>query len=133
LHGLEALRREIAEREADEAAFPEEARREPDEVRELLRQAREEAGRCDERFQHARQEHGLLTSRRKQREAYREQLLDAEREHNLYALLSQLLGRDRLQRHLVRQAERQIVDYANAVLDRLSAGELCLRLCGGDD
>ena len=44
-----------------------------------------------------------------------------------------MLGRDRLQRHLVRQAERQIVDYANGVLDRLSGGQLMLRLCGSDD
>jgi DNA repair exonuclease SbcCD ATPase subunit len=34
---------------------------------------------------------------------------------------------------LVRQAERQIVDHANAVLDRLSGGQLYLRLCGGED
>jgi DNA repair exonuclease SbcCD ATPase subunit len=38
--------------------------------------------------------------------------------------------------HLVRQAERQVVDHANAVLDRLSGGQLRLRLCseaGGED
>jgi DNA repair exonuclease SbcCD ATPase subunit len=32
----------------------------------------------------------------------------------------------------VRQAERHIVDFANAVLDRLSAGQMFLRLRGGD-
>src|SRR3954447_11262913 len=31
---------------------------------------------------------------------------------------------------LVRQAERQVVEYANAVLDRLSGGQLYLRLSG---
>src|SRR5262249_59720108 len=36
----------------------------------------------------------------------------------------------RLQLHLVRQAERQVVDHANAVLDRLSGGQLYLRLAG---
>ena len=43
------------------------------------------------------------------------------------------LGRDRLQLHLVRQAERQVVDYANAVLDRLSGGQLYLKLVGEAD
>jgi DNA repair exonuclease SbcCD ATPase subunit len=38
-----------------------------------------------------------------------------------------------LQRHLVRRAERQIVDYANAVLDRLSGGQLFLKLVGTED
>ena len=44
-----------------------------------------------------------------------------------------LLGRERLQLYLVRQAERQIVDHANAVLDRLSGGQLFLRLRGDQD
>ena len=51
--------------------------------------------------------------------------MDAE--HNRHKLLAELLGRDRLQRYLVRKAERQIVDYANAVLDRLSGGQLFLQ------
>ena len=44
-----------------------------------------------------------------------------------------LLGRDRLQRYLVRTAERQIVDYANGILDRLSGGQLYLRLVGSEE
>ena len=57
--------------------------------------------------------------------------MDAEL--NRFKLLTELLGRDRLQRHLVRQAERQIVEFANAVLDRLSGGQLFLKLVGGSD
>jgi DNA repair exonuclease SbcCD ATPase subunit len=45
-------------------------------------------------------------------------------------LLAELLGRERLQLYLVRQAEKQVVAYANAVLDRLSGGTLYLRLTG---
>src|SRR5205085_1507957 len=45
-------------------------------------------------------------------------------------LLAELLGRERLQLFLVRQAERQVVEHANAVLDRLSEGQLYLRLSG---
>ena len=47
--------------------------------------------------------------------------------------LAELLGRDRLQLYLVRQAERQVVEHANAVLDRLSGGQLYLRLSGEAD
>ena len=57
----------------------------------------------------------------------------ADASHARYKALAELLGRDRLQRHLVRKAERQIVDYANAVLDRLSGGQLFLRLVGSED
>jgi exonuclease SbcC len=56
-----------------------------------------------------------------------------DRDHTRHTLLAQLLGRDRLQLYLVRQAERQIVDHANAVLDRLSGGQLYLRLRGGEE
>jgi DNA repair exonuclease SbcCD ATPase subunit len=81
----------------------------------------------------ARQDRAELDRQRRQRDQLRAQTRDLEREHNLHNLLAQLLGRDRLQRHLVRSAERQIVDHANGVLDRLSGGQLMLRLCGGDD
>jgi DNA repair exonuclease SbcCD ATPase subunit len=54
-------------------------------------------------------------------------------ELNRYKTLTELLGRDRLQRFLVRKAEKQIVDFANGVLDRLSGGQLFLKLVGSDD
>ena len=60
------------------------------------------------------------------------QVLEVEGEYNVLLQLATLLGRDRLQLYLVRQAERQIVDHANAVLDRLSGGQLYLRLRGGE-
>src|SRR4029077_21083125 len=70
---------------------------------------------------------------RAERERLRVQMLELEKELNYAVLLAQLLGRDRLQRHLVRTAERQIVDYANGILDRLSGGQLFLKLVGGAD
>jgi DNA repair exonuclease SbcCD ATPase subunit len=59
--------------------------------------------------------------------------LAAEGDHIRHSRLAQLLGRDKLQLYLVRQAERQIVDHANAVLDRLSGGQLYLRLRPGEE
>ena len=59
-----------------------------------------------------------------------EETLQAEGNLAVQRTLAELLGRDRLQLYLVRQAERQVVEHANAVLDRLSRGQLYLKLSG---
>ena len=76
---------------------------------------------------------GILDDYRAQRRELGERHKAIDLEHNRYKLLAELLGRDRLQRFLVRKAEKQIVDYANAVLDRLSSGQLFLKLVGTDE
>src|SRR4029079_3359148 len=81
----------------------------------------------------AQRRRAVLDSQRQQRESVQKGLMQQEGEFSRYTRLSQLLGREYLQRHLVRQAERQIVDHANAVLDRLSGGQLSLRLRGGEE
>ena len=130
---VEALRQETADatRLADE--FPADARRPAAEVIALLRTAKEAAAARDEDLHQAREVKAVLDRHRRQRDDLRARTLTLEKDLNYAALLAQLLGRDRLQRHLVRTAERQIVDYANGILDRLSGGQLFLRLCGGDD
>jgi DNA repair exonuclease SbcCD ATPase subunit len=80
----------------------------------------------------ARQAHYELVYRQEMRQQLEAKCLEVDRQHKLAALLAELLGRQRLQLHLVRRAERGIVAYANAVLDRLSGGQLYLRL-GGED
>jgi DNA repair exonuclease SbcCD ATPase subunit len=130
---LESLKQTVADLEKEREQFPAEARRDPAEIEEELQQARASASARLEELHTARTERGHLESRRQQRADLRNQLVEAEREWNRYKLLAELLGRERLQRHLVRQAERQIVDYANNVLDRLSSGQLLLRLSGADD
>jgi DNA repair exonuclease SbcCD ATPase subunit len=74
----------------------------------------------------------MLDGYRKQRAELDEQSKTVDVDHMRHKILSELLGRDRLQRHLVRQAERQIVDYANGVLDRLSGGQLFLKVIEAD-
>lgn len=56
--------------------------------------------------------------------------LEAARLTHRYRTLANLLGRDGLQRHLLEQVERAIVNNANAVLDRISGGSLWLELQG---
>jgi DNA repair protein SbcC/Rad50 len=131
-HGGAALKQQIAVLEADCAQVPEEARRDLSEVQALLGDARKRSAEADEAFRKAQNELDKLNEMRKQRTQLQARVLEAEKEFKVLVQLSQLLGRDRLQLHLVRQAERQIVDHANAVLDRLSGGQLFLRLSGTD-
>jgi exonuclease SbcC len=131
--GLEGLRQDLAQEQARADAVPPEARASAAEVREALAAARRSDSDAEARLRAAQREKGLLDQNRELREKLAAEKLTADHELNCFKLLSELLGRDRLQRHLVRRAERQIVDHANAVLDRLSGGQLRLRLCGGDD
>jgi DNA repair exonuclease SbcCD ATPase subunit len=133
IYQLESLRQQKSELEAQCAAFPAEVRCPPDELKRQVESKKRELETCDQTLQRARQEKAKLESQLEQREQISQQLTKLQGEHNRFALLAQLLGRDRLQRFLVRQAERQVVDHANAVLDRLSGGQLYLRLRGGDD
>ncbi len=127
---LKLLRREQKDLEEQEGHFPPEARQEPAELQKLLRQARQAYDTCDEALSQARQDRALLEQQHEQRQALLEEHRQADAALNEARLLAELLGRDRLQLHLVRQAERQVVDHANAVLDRLSGGQLYLRLAG---
>lgn len=129
-HHLAELERDIADLETQAAAFPPEVREEPAVIARRLAEARARHAACDDALAAARRHHALLDSIVQQRQA-----LDAEYRHKEGTLaadrkLADLLGKDRLQLYLVRQAERQVVEYANAVLDRLSGGQLYLRLAG---
>jgi DNA repair exonuclease SbcCD ATPase subunit len=122
----QVLVQQATELAKDVEAFPPEHRRPPDEVRAELTAAKRAADRAAEAAHAARQVRVGLdarTARRAELDAKRKALAA---EVNHYTRLAELLGRDRLQRFLVRTAERQIVDHANAVLDRLSGGQLRL-------
>jgi len=126
--GLDPLRAEIKQLEAEADAFPTEERRNPDEVRTEVNAARKELDSRNEQLLDAQGRKRTLDGYRQQRAELNERFKQVDAEHNRHKLLAELLGRDRLQRHLVRKAERQIVDYANAILDRLSGGQLFLKL-----
>jgi DNA repair exonuclease SbcCD ATPase subunit len=127
---LEVLEREKATLEAEQERFSAEARQDPAAVQNLLTAARKAEKVCEEELMQARRQKDLLDDRCRQREQIAAEMLTAEQDLATQKLLADLLGRDRLQLYLVRQAERQVVDHANAVLDRLSGGQLYLRLVG---
>jgi DNA repair exonuclease SbcCD ATPase subunit len=126
----EVLRHDLAALEGQQEQFPAEARQEPAHLKALVQQARQAQRACDDELSRARQQKVLLENQHQQRQRLEQETLNMEQAHAHARCLAELLGRDRLQLHLVRRAERQVVDYANAVLDRLSGGQLYLRLCG---
>jgi exonuclease SbcC len=127
---LDSQRREITDLEAHAAALPPECRIEVAEAKRRHLRAKEAFDAIDAEQARARLAKTVLDTQHEQRHQQQQEvlLLDAELTHA--KLLADLLGRDRLQLHLIRQAERQVVDFANAVLDRLSGGQLYLRLAG---
>lgn len=131
--GLGVLRDDIARAEAEADVFPADVRKPADELKAMVLLARQDLDARDKAHRDAEKHRERLDGFRQQRAKLGEQYKQIDREHTRHKVLSELLGRDRLQRHLVRQAERQIVDYGNAVLDRLSGGQLFLKLVGTDD
>ncbi len=69
-----------------------------------------------------------LESQQKHHRELEQQKHDAERQHHLYDLLSDLLGRSGLQLYLLRRAESAIVEIANNILHGLSHGRIRLEL-----
>jgi exonuclease SbcC len=131
--GIEGLRLDWEDLQRQQDLFAEDARQEPAVIQGLLQQARQTLRGCDDDLVNARQQQAQLERAREQRQKLQQEYLEADKEYGEAKLLADLLGRDRLQLFLVRQAERQVVDHANAVLDRLSGGQLYLRLCGEAD
>jgi DNA repair exonuclease SbcCD ATPase subunit len=130
---INTLRQRRADLDRESESIPDDARRPPEELHDALQSARLLGDECDQRLGEAQRQKGVLETRQQQRAELEGRKLTVDREHTLQDVLARLLGRDRLQLYLVRQAERQIVDHANAVLDRLSGGQLSLRLRGGGD
>ena len=128
--GLEHLARHRDELTKQASEFPEEARQQPAVVAALVTVARDTFKRMDEAWLQARQRKAGLEKQLADRQKLQQKILGVEKELKHAKMLAELLGRNRLQLYMVRTAERQVVDHANAVLDRLSGGQLFLRLAG---
>src|SRR5262245_49108025 len=122
------MRQSKLDLDAERDRFPTEARVAVADVQKTLAEARQARSAFENAVKEQDRQRAVLEQRKKQREDVDRQLKELEAELNRYKKLAELLGRERLQRHLVRRAERQVIDYANAVLDRLSGGQLYLQL-----
>jgi exonuclease SbcC len=129
-HHLDDYRKDKEALEGEQEKVPVEARCEPAAIHIQLEEAKKVEKLREQELSGARRQLDLLHSFRKQREQIGEEYVRLEGEWNQHKTLAELLGKDRLQLYLVRQAERQVVEYANAVLDRLSGGQLYLKLSG---
>jgi DNA repair exonuclease SbcCD ATPase subunit len=130
---VDLLQRDCDTLASQRDAFPAEARQDPAEVLTKLADARAYDRACDESLGEARQKLAQLESYCRQRDEIAEEVLVTEGDHEIDRTLAELLGPRRLQLHLVRQAEKQVVEHANVVLDRLSDGQLYLNLVGEAD
>jgi exonuclease SbcC len=130
---FDSFREEKEALESQQDAFPAEARRNPADIKDDLERAKDTEKLRDKDVSDARHQLAQLERDRKQREQIGEDFVRLEGELALYKALAELLGKNRLQLHLVRQAEKEVVEYANAVLDRLSGGQLYLKLRGEVD
>jgi DNA repair exonuclease SbcCD ATPase subunit len=91
----------------------------------LARQAAEAAGRG---WQTANDALAELTRKAKDRGELVEAVAAAERRADLHKKLDTLLGKDGLQRELIRSAEREIVRLADDTVRNLSDGDLAIEL-----
>jgi len=130
---LNGLRDDTAAAEEAEKEFPPEACVPAEIAKQHTVEARVILSERDREYQEAQRAKLRLDGHREQRQKLGELTKEIDRQHTRTKALSELLGRDRLQRFLVMEAERQIVDCTNAVLDRISGGQLYLRLISGND
>jgi DNA repair exonuclease SbcCD ATPase subunit len=129
---IESLKHLIGESERECERFPDLVRRDPSSLEPECDQAKAEVEAKSRAASAAENALALLEQRSAARDHVAVQLAAAQQDWSRLKILSDLLGRDRLQRHMVRQAERRIVEFTNVVLDRLSQGELMLRLVASD-
>lgn len=96
-------------------------------IRHLLAQAQATATEWKKKVIEATTARQRLLDRQEERKKLTERRATAVRQGGLHGLLADCLGRDKLQRHVMRQAEQRIVDYAAGILLRLSENTLSLR------
>jgi exonuclease SbcC len=125
---LEESRCAVQRLDAELAATPEAARCDPASLDRPLADARRQFDAAERTLREQTLREARLRDARARHASLQVQVLDAEREHRVADALAKLLGRDGLQRHLLREAERGIVACANPILASVSGGELSLRL-----
>ena len=131
--GLATLRADVETFASEADGLPADSQVSVAEVQQQIQLAKTEEATANQAWIDAQKHRDKLHGYRETRAKLGEQYKQVDQDLARYKLLAELLGKDRLQRHLVRQAERQIVELANSMLDRLSGGQLFLQLVGGND
>ena len=113
---------------ADMAEIPDAARVDAGQLQLEMRQIEGRSTELSRKLESMRLELEKKRHQRHQHQKLQQQLEKVSLQAGLYKDLSTLLGRDKLQRYLLRQAELGIVENANRVLDRISSGTIRLSL-----
>jgi exonuclease SbcC len=130
---LDATQRQLMQIEAELDAIPAEARLPLVELEASEVQLRAEQQQAETALQQCLRAKQELEHRRQEIVELSTQKRGAEKSASLYRQLAELLGREKLQRYLLQQAEVSIAAYANAILDRCSGGALRMELRQGED
>lgn len=130
---LSRLESDVAQLGVQLVATPTEARRPVAVVVQALEQARDSQRCADDHRRNAQATWVRLDQQRTQRDGATQQLRETEQHLRRHTLLANLLGPRDLQLHLLRQAERTIVDLANDTLNGLSRGTMRLELRTDDE
>jgi len=113
-------------------AFPSEAKRPAKEIECELAAAREEKEKAQTSYNQSQNGLvGLLEQQCRFTET-EQKTKDASRKALLYGILNDKLGENGIQREIIREAEKGIVQLANQILDNLSGGRSQLKLREGD-
>lgn len=118
----------LVEIEGDLSVLPDEAKRPRDKVERESEGARQKREIAEDQRNTAMQEKQTLETQRDRRIDLEKQHAVAAKQAQLHKELARLLGREYLQRFLLQEAEKEIVKYANGVLDRISGGTMRLEL-----
>ena len=113
---------------ADMAEIPDLARVDAGQLQLEVQQVERRSTELSRKLESMRLELEKKKQQRHQHQKLKQQLDKISLQAGLYKDLSTLLGRDKLQRYLLRQAELGIVENANRVLDRISSGTIRLSL-----
>lgn len=124
------LKKEIAKLEKQIREIPIEARKPANELLPTLDSYKKTRKEIEEEQINANAELRTNKQNLKQWMNLRSKKREADDNLATYKMLADFLGRNGLQMHLLREAEKSIVDYANEVLDSLSRGKLRLTLQG---
>ena len=125
---LDYSTQQIASYQQSIAQLPTEAHCLSTEIEEELVTVKETRENCDLAKSNAEKRLNKLNDTQARFAQLEKDKLQAERKSSLYKILSNLLGKDGIQTHILRNAEIAIVTIANEILDSLSRGSIRLEL-----
>ena len=125
---LEYLSQQINSCQKQIEQLPIEAHRLSPEIEQEIETAKEERGVSETNKSNAERELNKLKDTQEQHKKLQEETNKAERNSSLYKTLSNLLGKKGIQLHILRNAEKAIIEIANEILDSLSRGNIRLEL-----